>query len=167
MEINDISWYNVDLPEVIEARDKYFPPEKNETNISGDIIKLDFLDVVKKENNIFIFEAILPFFKEDEVIKVLKSLSKESKKAFFIIETCPEEIISMEFNYKYLKSPKSKIIYNWGCNNPDKFADKAGLVHIDSQKISDTLNERWDFSSYGEMLETFKNNFRIDLFQSK
>lgn len=73
-------WYAMDLPEVIDYREKLIPKEENQKLIKGDIFKADWIDNIKdeiKEKPILIIASgLFYYFKKDDVIKSIRNLLK-------------------------------------------------------------------------------------------
>lgn len=157
LNLSDISWTNIDLPEVIEFRKNNFKTFENEQNISVDIDSIDKWNFIPFENNIFILEGILMYFDEEHIIKFIKKLVKQSKKCWFIIETVPE--ITKTITNPSVKKISSEIIFKWGCNNIDKFANSLNLCYLEGTSTVEILKDRWDFIE----LEKYMKNPREQL----
>lgn len=164
--LEKINWFNIDLPEVIKYREVFNNKLYNEKDISANILETDKWDFIPCENNIFIFEGILMFFKEENVKAIIKTLKNKSKKSWFIIETL--------YKFENMKHPSvnravdESLTFKWGTVNLEKFAQDLGLILVNSEKMMDDI---FDLESGFPMLSSeLKNNLiencRISLFKS-
>jgi|GEM_PF-5533173 len=142
-----IPWYNIDLPSVIDYREKAFSKISNEYNINGDILTQDFMNTFPNGKGIFIFEGLLMFFSQEEVIKILANIQNEFKSGFFIIHTFPEQAtIIPSIN----SISNNQVLIKWRSNNPKFLEEKINIRHIKGSNLIKLQNE---------------NDFMINLYQ--
>ena len=80
---NNNQWYVMDLPEVINYREKLIPKGENQILIKGDILKTDWIDNIKEEINnkpvLIIAGGLFYYFKKEEVLKSIRNLLRFEK----------------------------------------------------------------------------------------
>ncbi len=73
-----ISWYDVDLPEVITERKKYFTENDNYKMIPSDIRDKRFLDEIQdKDTAVVLMEGICMYIREDELKSVINNITEK------------------------------------------------------------------------------------------
>lgn len=168
LSLSNVTWTNIDLPEVIEYRNNILPLQPNEKNISADITKTAEWDFIPFENNIFIFEGILMFFEEEKIKELLKNLVKKSKTSWFIIESSPN---FSDIKHPSVSSISSEIKFKWGCNDIKSFAEKIDMEYIGSRRMEELLKDRWDYSFFDKLGPEIRDhivlNCRITLLKNK
>ena len=77
-----VHWYETDLPEVIEARKTVFGQRENETLISGDMFKLEWIKEIDKTlPTLLIVSGVFQYFHEEEIITFIKACGQAYGKA--------------------------------------------------------------------------------------
>lgn len=75
---NDNNWYSMDLPEVIDYREKLIPPEGNQKLIKGDILSTEWIDNLKDEIGnkqiLVISSGLYYYFTKEDVLKSIRNL---------------------------------------------------------------------------------------------
>ena len=164
-----LPWYNIDLPEVIEYRNKIVDRTASEFNIPGNILDPKFISSFPQGKGIFIFEGILMFFTEDEVYSILKKITSNFPDSLIILEVCPEQIVNIKNMNESIQAIGENIHFKWGNNDPHKIEnDIENLVYENGFKIMEALKNRWSFlkTPTDEEMNVF-NNFRIDKYKIK
>lgn len=128
----NIPWYNIDLEPVIDYRHKYFSKYSNEYDISGDMFSLDYGLFSGKRCGLFIFEGILMFFSEEEVIRILTNVKSKITNAYFIIHSFPEE----DDVIPSIASISKKSIIKWRMNNPKFIEKEVNIKHLQKYNLT-------------------------------
>lgn len=160
--LNSVPNINIDLQDVIELREKYFPAHKNEHNKVGDITDIKNWNFIPKGNNIFILEGILMYFSKKNVIEIFRTLKKKSDNSLFIFEVLPE--MSPDVKHPTISKISKNLDVKWGCNNIEDFIRELGFECLDSEMTISLLKERWNFKILNSVLgnaEKFLRNHKI------
>jgi len=84
-------WYAMDLPEVIEYREKILPPGERQTLIKGDILKTDWMDKINEEINskpvIFSAGGLFHYFPKEDILTTIRNLQQKFKNAQLVFDT--------------------------------------------------------------------------------
>lgn len=158
------SWFNIDLTEVIQFREKNFGIFKSEKNISENVLNSKNWDFIPNEINIFILEGVVMYFSEEQISNLILNLTSKSKKSYFIIETSPEEMLTTK--HQAVNSIDNNITFKSGTNNINEFAKKLDLNLLQTTQHCNIYQERWPIdNSNSELVKNLKNNFRVSLFE--
>ena len=110
-----ITWYNLDLPEVIETRKLFFIEHDRVKNISKSVFESDWTKEVVTDGKelLIISEGVLMFFTEDEVKKVLEILVNNFEKFELHLDLLYKGTIRMTAKHDTLKK-MNNVKFKWG-----------------------------------------------------
>ncbi|OUM64558.1 hypothetical protein PIROE2DRAFT_60573 [Piromyces sp. E2] len=84
-------WYALDLPEVIDYREKLLKNGDNQTLIRGDILKIDWMNKINEEANnkpvLISAGGLFHYFPKDQVLTVMKNIQQNINNAQLIFDT--------------------------------------------------------------------------------
>lgn len=104
---------NIDFPDIISIREKLMPVGEREKNIAVDLNDYRWMDEIDASNGVIFFAAgVFHYFKQEEVKKMVLTLSKRYKKGCLVFDTVGK---------LGLKLMMSKILKNMDINNVDGF----------------------------------------------
>ena len=107
-----IKWFNVDLPDSIEVRKKFFPEAEREHMIAGDILKMDWMGNIPKENvTIVIAEGLLMYFSKEQVRTILNDITGSFGRGFLLAELMHPKMMK-EKVHDTVKHTNAK--FGWG-----------------------------------------------------
>ena len=87
MDNGTITWYNLDLPDVINLRDQIFLESGRVLSISASALDLNwFKEVKNRENVLFIIEGLSMYLTAEENAKILSIIHKNFDTATVIME---------------------------------------------------------------------------------
>ncbi len=79
-ERRNATFYELDLPEVIDLREEFLPIEPADINLRGSMLDTDWMDRLKSKHPqsrfIFIIEGVVMYFTNEQVKSVLSHLAK-------------------------------------------------------------------------------------------
>ena len=110
-----ITWYNLDLPEVIENRKLLFKENDRVKNISKSVFESDWTKEVVTDGKelLIISEGVLMFFNENEVKKVLEILVNNFDKFELHLDLLYKGTIKMSTKHDTLKK-MNDVKFKWG-----------------------------------------------------
>ena len=128
-----VHWYEMDLPEVIDAREKVFGQRKNETLISGDMFKLEWVKEIDNSlPTLLIVSGVFQYFHEEEIIAFIKACGKAFPKGEMLFDATSES--GLKFTNWFIKrTGNASAIMYFGINNSMKFADKCGMQLLEEK----------------------------------
>lgn len=101
--------YNIDLPDVIKARESLVAKGENVTNLSFDINDYKWMDEIKGENGVmFMASGLFYYFLKDDVKALFNELSKRFPKGIIVFDAANKRA-TKTMNKTYLKKNKMKV----------------------------------------------------------
>ncbi|MBO4332266.1 MAG: class I SAM-dependent methyltransferase [Paludibacteraceae bacterium] len=138
------TYYDLDLPDVIELRRKLIPESENNIFLSGSVLDNDWLKFLytkhKNDNIVFVFEGVLMYFDKKDIIHVFNSITSHFSKGELYFEMFGNRIQAsgidaMEgFNVSFkCYESDSNAICDWN----------KSLTLVEQKAHTDIFPERW------------------------
>lgn len=139
-----IKWYDIDLPQVIRIKNRFFKTSRRYRLIARSITDLSWMDEIQEQGNpvLIIAEGLLMYFNETEVRSLLDALINRFRRAEMLFEMIPigalgtrrfhDALGNFDVEFKW-SLPNSRLLETW--NNKIKF--------IEEWCILDFHLERW------------------------
>ncbi len=118
-------FYEVDFPSVIENREKILNVRENETLIAGNANELNFAELIDcKLPTIFVVAGVFQYFKEPEVLALIKKLKGEFTNAVLLFDATNS--VGLKYAQNYVKKTGNDNAMMYFCiDNPEEFAKKS------------------------------------------
>ena len=129
----NVAFYEVDLPEVIEARKKVFGEREQETLIGGDMFKFRWADEMDTGlPTLLIVSGVFQYFHEEEVIAFIKGCKEKFVNGEMIFDATSKS--GLIFTNWFIKRTgnKTALMY-FGIDDSREFADKCGAVLLEER----------------------------------
>lgn len=111
-----ITWYNLDLPEVIALREQIFQESGRISNISGSAISNVWTEEVKiRGRMLFIIEGLTMYLTAGEVGRMLRVIREQFDNATVIMECISPLWVSRQSVEKSIQNTGAKFL--WGANS--------------------------------------------------
>lgn len=124
MDNGRITWYNLDLPEVIALRDEIFQESGRISTISASAMDEAWADAVKVRGKmLFILEGLTMYLSRDEVGQILRIIRDRFDSAYVLMECISPIWVSRQGVEKSIQDTGAK--FKWGANS---FAELGGLA---------------------------------------
>lgn len=83
-------FYELDIPEAIELRQKVLPPSENDIYLKGSMFETDWMDEIAKKHPdgsfLFVVEGVFMYFEKDEVKKVFTDFADRFSGAHILFD---------------------------------------------------------------------------------
>ncbi|MDH6355229.1 O-methyltransferase involved in polyketide biosynthesis [Dysgonomonas sp. PH5-45] len=150
-------WYNVDLPESVNIREKLVPAN-NEVNIAADAFQRDWITQIPKHNDVLIIcEALLMFFPPEKVKSFFQSIASVFHDSLLVFETIPQ-----------MMARKKKMNGNpllWANENLTEVENWDSRLHtIATYYLPDCFSDRWQeaYATLSPLLnDELKKGFKV------
>lgn len=122
-------WYDIDFPEVIEERKKYYTESDSYHMISGDVRENNFLEVIQESTNaIVVMEGISMYLSTEEVQGLLKNLNQHFQKVSLLMD-CYTIFAAKASKYK---NPINDVgVTNvYGIDDPKEVIANTGFIFV-------------------------------------
>lgn len=134
---NNVPFYELDLPEVIELRKQLLPPAENEILLPASAFETDWMDGLKTRypyaSFLFVIEGVLMYFNEALVKKLFKDLTTRfsgSEIAFDIGSTWMSR--NSKKHHDVIKHMRAQ--FDYGCDNDHEMEHWANNLQLISAK---------------------------------
>ena len=162
---NDTEWYDLDLPDVIKIREKFFQENYNYHFISSSVLDLEWMKLIPKNNKKFLFlaEGLLMYLHEKEVKQLLLKLQQNfpgchlvSEMAnAFIIKTLKRKIWRKKFQRDFHLGKDAT--FNFGIKDSrDLELWNDGIEFLDEWTYFDDNDNKLGWINYLGKLEKFR-----------
>ena len=121
-------WYDVDFPEVIEERRKYYSERDGYTMLPGDARDAEWLSRIQGESAIVVMEGISMYLNGNEVTKLLDAIGKRFTRVSLLMDAYSVFAAKMS---KY-KNPINDVGVTsvYGIDEPEKIAKCTSLSYV-------------------------------------
>jgi O-methyltransferase involved in polyketide biosynthesis len=130
-----MSWYGVDLPEVISLRRHWLPDTRRSKTIAQSMLEYSWLDEISglNKHTIFLAEGVFPYFSTAEVKPLILEMAARFPSAELVFDAISPSLSWFHnLTSSVLKSSKTRVL--WDAKNPSEL-ESWGLQ----------LLERWDY----------------------
>ncbi len=123
---SQVRWYSVDLPDVIEAREKVLGRMDTETLIPGDMFDLSWTDGMDcKLPTLITVAGVFQYFHEEQIIGLIRSLSDRFPRGKLLFDATNTD--GLKFVNKYVKkSGNDDAMMYFAVDDPEHFASITG-----------------------------------------
>lgn len=124
MDNGRITWYNLDLPEVIALRDQIFRESGRISTISKSAMDKTWTEAVKaREKMLFIIEGLTMYLSSEEVGQILSIIRDGFDNAYVLMECISPMWVSKQGVEKSIQDTGAK--FKWGANSVDELGELA------------------------------------------
>lgn len=117
---NQATFYELDLPEVIELREKLFPASTRDINIKGSMLETDWMDMLKQKHPhsrfLFLAEGVMMYFSEEQVKSVIQNLAKRFPGCEIYFDFVSKWAARNSDKHESVKRTKAR--FHFGLNDP-------------------------------------------------
>ena len=128
-------WYDVDFPEVMEERRKYYSESEEYHMIASDVREAGWLSELPKEKTaIVVMEGISMYLKKEELKEVLADLSGHFEKTFLLMD-CYTTFAAKASKYK---NPINDVGVTevYGLDDPKELTEETGLSYVKEHEMT-------------------------------
>ena len=128
-------WYDIDFPEVIEERKKYYTESDTYQMISGDARENKFLGEIKESSNaIVVMEGISMYLSTEEVQRLLQNINQHFGKVSLLMD-CYTSFAAKASKYK---NPINDVGVTkvYGIDDPEEVIAKTGFVFVKERDMT-------------------------------
>jgi len=130
-----IFWYDLDLPDSIELRQKLIPETKRNIYISKSVFDTSwFQDIKERRSKVFFMAAgVLVYLEEQQIKELFLKLIQEFPESEIEFDTYSKTVLWLRNNLLAKRNQKSKVLANWhwGVNSAKaitKWSDKIKII---------------------------------------
>jgi O-methyltransferase involved in polyketide biosynthesis len=129
----DVLFYEVDLPEVIDIRRSILGEQENEILIDGDMFDMLWINKINKSfPSLLIVSGVFQYFTEDKVVQFITNIKTTLKDVELIFDAANETGIKYANNYVKKTGNANALMYFY-VNDGMDFARKTGTILIEER----------------------------------
>lgn len=130
-----VHWFDLDLPDVIALRRKFFDDSDRRTMIAGSVLDTAWFDVVAASPGpyLFVSEAVLIYLRDDEVRQAITQLRGRFPGSQIAFDTAGKKMIDNQHKNKSLAQVRGRM--QWVCDEP-RDLQRWGLELLDSRTLA-------------------------------
>jgi O-methyltransferase involved in polyketide biosynthesis len=130
-----VHWIDLDLPDTIELRRKFFTDTERRRMIAGSVLDNAWLDAVASAPGpyFFVTEGVLVYLREDDVLGTLSRIAERFPGAFVALDTYPRR--ALQWQHKLAARRGISARFAWSCDDPHAL-ETLGLRLVESVSVT-------------------------------
>ena len=130
-----IHWIDMDLPDTIELRRKFFTDTERRQMIAASVTDEDWLETVADLPGpyFFISEGVLAYLTEQQVTRAVTRIAQCFPGAYLAFDTYPQR--TLEQQHRLAARRKIRANWAWACDDPREL-ERLGLRVVESTTIT-------------------------------
>ena len=156
-----VLWYDLDLPETIEIRKKFFAESGRNRFIAKSVLDFSWVDdIPKNKKTLFIAEGLFNYFAEDQVKEILLTINVNFPNAEILFEAYSTLITKSWHRHAHIKNAFS--MFKWGVTT-GKSLEKwdPGINFLHEWHYFDRHPRRWRWMRYFRFVRPLRKLMKI------
>lgn len=156
-----ILWYDLDLSESIEIREKFVDQTDRLKFIAKSVLDFSWVnDVVKDRKTLFIAEGLLNYFSEEDVKSIFKTIQENFPGSEIIFEAYSHLMKKAWHKHPHIKNAFS--MFKWGIET-GKLIEKwdKGIRFLQEWHYLDRHPKRWRWMRFFRYIPALRNVMKI------
>lgn len=169
-------WFDLDLPDSIALRKKFFQNSKRRQMIAASVLQDDWFDQVKATGGPYCFlsESVLIYLDNADAEQALEQISHAFPNSWIVVDTTAQSLIDNQVKQELSRPLPQKSWFRWACDDP-KSLERLGLKLLSSHSLLDANSElvsqlpfmmRLLYTWAPGILRRVSNGFYINRFQT-
>ncbi len=141
-----VDWYEIDLPDSIEMRKRFFEETAYYRFISKSLFDLSWMDEVDVAGRpvLFLAEGLFMYFEESQLQQFFKELVQRMPGSEMLFEMLAPFMVGKSSKHESVKKIDSSAEFKWGLKNSKDMETWApGITYVDEHHYYDHYKERW------------------------
>ena len=137
-----LHWFDLDLPDTVELRRKFFKDTERRTTLTGSVVNPDWMAPVRQSPGpyFFVAEAVLIYLKEREVRAALAQIAQNFPGAGIAFDTGSRKAVRN--GNKDMVRRKMAARFDWACEDPREIEGwNIGLRLLESRTLLDASDD--------------------------
>ncbi|MBB4264553.1 class I SAM-dependent methyltransferase [Roseospira visakhapatnamensis] len=146
-------WYDLDLPEVIALRRRFFSDTDRYRMIPASMFATTWMDRVAAEGTpvLLIAEGVLPYFAETDLKPLLATLAERFRGGEMLLQTLPPALVGRGRYHDSVRRLDGRPDFKWGVTDVQTLAGwHSGLSVAEHWNYFDYHKDRWRW--YGRLM---------------
>jgi O-methyltransferase involved in polyketide biosynthesis len=155
-----ITWYDLDLPEVIAIRERLFEASVRQRMVAGSVLEVDWLSAVRAGDRpvLIIAEGFLMYFEAVEVKLLIGRLVHAFPGAEMLVELMPPTLVRQSKRHDTVS--KTGAEFKWGLTYSSEMEDlHPSIRFIEDWNYFDYHRDRWRWLRWLAYIPAFRKRF--------
>ncbi len=129
-----IHWFDLDLPDTIELRRKFFADSGRRRMLAASVLDDDWLDAVAASPgpHFFVADGVLAYLPEHSVAEALARIARRFPGGRIAFDTYPEQMLDRQHK---MAAKRDIARWAWACDDP-RSLERLGLRIVETATIS-------------------------------
>lgn len=128
-------WYDVDFPDVIKERKRYFLENANYHMLSADVRNPDWLkDILENRNAIIVMEGVSMYISTEDLKMILRSISDHFSNIHMLMDCYSAFAAKMSAVKNPINDVGGAVVY--GIDDPAELEDNTGISFVKEHEIT-------------------------------
>jgi O-methyltransferase involved in polyketide biosynthesis len=130
-----VHWIDLDLPDTIELRGKFFADTDRRRMVAGSVLDEQWLDIAAQLPGpyFFVAEGVLVYLPEDQVTTALAGIAARFEEAMIALDTYPKSTYDRQHQLAARRDIPAR--WAWACDNPYSL-ERLGLRVVESATVT-------------------------------
>jgi O-methyltransferase involved in polyketide biosynthesis len=130
-----VRWIDLDLPDTIELRRRFFTDTARRHMMAGSALDEDWLDAVAAQPGPYFFavEGVLAYLPEADVHRVLSRIAQRFGGALVALDSYPRRTLDQQHKMAARKNIPAR--WAWSCDDPREL-ERLGLRVVESTRVT-------------------------------
>lgn len=131
-------WFDLDLPDVIDLRRRYFQDTDRRTMLAASVLDQEWMDTVAATGGpyCFVSEAVLIYLDAADGERVIERIAARFPESRIVMDTTPQSMVKNQARHDAMKYLPKASWFRWACDDP-RDLERFGLRLIRSRSMLD------------------------------
>lgn len=168
-----VRWFDVDLPDTIALRRRFFADRERRTMLVGSVLETDWFDTVASAPGpyLFVSEAVLVYLAEEQVRKALSQLAERFTGSLIAFDTAGAIMLRNQHRNGSMHAVAARM--QWVCEDPRRIEQwgprllETRTFATPQPDVADTWPARYRYGMplLARVLPAMVNSYRMNLFR--
>ncbi|OIN82789.1 class I SAM-dependent methyltransferase [Mycobacterium malmoense] len=168
-----VRWFDLDLPDTIALRRRFFADRPRRTMLAGSVLDTDWLDTVADGPGpyLFVCEAVFMYLTEEQVRTALSQLARRFEGALIAFDTAGAVMVRNQHRNGSMHAVAARM--QWVCDDPREI-ERWGHRLLETRtfatpqpEVADTWPARYRYGLplLARVFPTIVNGYKLNLFR--
>ncbi|MGN9907486.1 class I SAM-dependent methyltransferase [Phytohabitans sp. LJ34] len=140
LDNGSVHWFDLDLPDVIELRRRFFADTDRRRMIAGSVLEPAWVDIVRASPGpyLFVAEAVLLYFTPDQVEQAITLIAANFPEALLALDTGGQVMADSVNRNDVMRDMGARM--TWICEDPAE-VERLGVRLLDSRTFAEPQPE--------------------------
>lgn len=131
----DLQWYDMDFPDVIEERRKYYKESEKYHMLAVDMRHDEWKNhIAANQDALIVIEGVSMYFEPEELSRLLSGLAKHFKSLRILMDCYTERAAKVSKYKNPINDVGVTVVY--GYDNPEELATKSGMEFVNEYNMT-------------------------------